>query len=63
MSTRQANDFLNKVPRGGKGATILVGQTLEEKSEESSRSFLVHLNTWTILLTPKVSQHCLFTLQ
>jgi len=37
ISTRQPNNFLNKVPRGGKGATILVGQTFAEEPEESSR--------------------------
>lgn len=63
MSTRQANNFLNKVPRGGKGATIPVGQTFAEHPKDSSRSFLVNLITWTIHLIPKISQHCLLTPQ
>lgn len=63
MSTRQANNFLNKVPRDGKGATIPVGQTFAEHPKDSFRSFLVNLITWTIHLVPKISQHCLLTPQ
>lgn len=63
MSTREANNFLNKVPKGRKGATVLVGRTFAEQPEESSGSFSVDLNTWTIHLIPKISQHCLLTLQ
>lgn len=61
MSTRQANNFLNKVPRGRKGATILFGQTFAEQPEESFKSFLVNLNSWTKHLIPKIPQHCLLT--
>lgn len=58
MSTRQANHFLNKVQRGGKGATIILGhffRTAGRKVEVILQSSTVG----TIHLIPETLQHYL----